>query len=106
MTSTLEKTYKRMNYCTPPKVDVPIIENPELHCTTCSAAIERTEKKNPASLGPAWKHVGGVGDEHYASPKSICRYCGGETITRNSQAWHDAFDCSRCGGSYGFPLGD
>lgn len=105
MITTFSAGFKRTNYSELPTLDVPVLENPELHCDKCG---EKVVQASSGVLFPTWKHADDIAekDEHFVTPGALCTYCKGETITVRNEAWHTAFDCSRCGGSYGIPMGD
>jgi len=109
MTTTFEK-FKGMqagNYCTNPRIDVEIIDDP----TRCNEpTCGRTIIKTGDSYWPKWVHEDtGDSDGHYVCPRASCRYCGTndpQYVGVHQYAWYDATECSRCGGVTGYALGD
>ena len=93
------------NYCDLPKIDVPILDVPDV-CITCSS---------PVTVNPKWKGHGGDylihadgSTGHYVERPEYCTYChaSADHLTVSYQAWATVTECSRCGGRNGFPLGD
>jgi len=105
MATTLATEFRRGNYCTLPTIDVEIITDKTVHCLKCGSVLINDD---PNSIFSKWRHQDpALDDDHRADRMARCHYCGGEgTTTHGMHAWHDSSDCSRCGGSYGFPLGD
>lgn len=105
MATTLSTPFHRGNYCSLPTIDVEILEHTTLHCQTCSG--ELVNANHSSASFPDWQHALSAAYDHRAQPKARCYYCGAEdTVTHTQHAWHDSSDCSRCGGSLGFALGD
>lgn len=104
MSTTLSTTFTRDNYCSLPTTDVEIITDKTVHCEHCAGEIIYDPAKG---VFGGYKHRKDPAEDHRASPIPRCHYCGGEgTVTHHQHAWHDSADCSRCGGSYGFAIGD
>lgn len=109
MTTTFEKWKgaERPNYCTLPTIDVEIV-TPAPACATCDREIkEHPTERNWA--GPLWVHADTGEREHYIKHRPTCRYCGTNdkgVVVDRQHAWHDARECSRCGGVSGYAIGD
>ena len=104
MATTLSTKFHIGNYSSAPTIDVEIDEDPATHCETCSGELAY---EHPGRLDP-WTHVDGEPtDGHRGVPARRCVYCRHEgTTTTTQHAWHDSTDCSDCGGSHGYAIGD
>lgn len=104
MASTLETDFHIGNYCSGPTIDVEIVTDTNTHCRHCGGVL--LNAAHPTQFAD-WQHAIAGDYDHRASPEPRCHYCRAEaTTTDNVHPWHTSTDCSRCGGSYGFPLGD
>ena len=105
MATTLSTSFERRNYSTLPSIDVEIIEDTTVHCEHCNGELVNANHSSHPT--PDWQHRVSAAYDHRAKRIARCSYCGAEgTVTQHSHAWYDSVDCSRCGGSVGFPLGD
>jgi hypothetical protein len=107
MPTTLATDFGRSrNYCTPPSVDVEILE-PARHCENCGEAVRYDSS---AGLLGTWVHIDPDLDGlHYTAPRPFCDYCHADqagVVVYRQHAWHDAVECSRCGGVVGYAIGD
>lgn len=106
MTTTLEKFAgtTRPNYCTLPTIDVEILPD-EHRCNGCGSLI--TRDPNAGYFG-TWVHADTTLDDgHHVTPRTRCSYChSNDDATFSQQSWHDQIHCTRCGGTWGFPIGD
>lgn len=111
MTTTLSTKFANANanycYSSPPTIDVEIVDDTTAHCQKpyCNEVVVNDAT---AYALPQWRHVNPLLDnDHRAYPAPRCFYCRAEnTVTTSMQSWHDSTDCSRCGGSHGYPIGD
>lgn len=109
MTTTFEKYKgaKRGNYCTLPTIDVEIIQ-PAAYCRKCGGAMVWNPK---AQHGGRWEHEtppepGGCTSGEAATR---CQYCGTNeagVVVYHQRPYSDEIDCSRCGGVWGYGIGD
>lgn len=109
MSTTLEMfaDAKRGNYCTLPTIDVEILPDVH-HCKTCDEQLVYDPNGGSYGMGE-WLHADPTIPKaaHYVSPKVRCRYCHSEDdAVYRQHAWHDAVECSRCGGIDGYAIGD
>lgn len=92
------------NYCSLPTIDVPVIEEPKRECAKCRAEVRWDER--------SYRHVHvdiSVPDHGYISVLPTCHYCGTNDpayVSLKQYPWHDATECTRCGGSTGYAIGD
>lgn len=87
------------SYSSLPTKDVEILAG-ESHCRTCGEVVE------PDPDRFVWRHGSGQ-EDHPADPRPKCRYCNNDQgIIHRQGAWHDEWECPRCGGIYGFAIGD
>lgn len=103
--TTLTTEYKVTNYSTPPTTDVVIQDHDRSRiCAECGGLIALVS----STLGGEFAHLGSEDLGHRATPVARCYYCGADgTVTfDHTHSYHDSADCSRCGGSLGYPLGD
>ena len=105
MATTLSTQFHQGNYCSTPTIDVEIVQDQTLHCDKCEGVLMHTGERWPAQeIGHERAELD---QDHRPSVKPRCHYCRAEgTLTHRTHPWHDSADCSRCGGSYGFALGD
>lgn len=108
MTTTLSTQFKRGNYCTLPTIDVEIIPSSDRtpHCATCGGDLVDTNAGDVWAW-PEYTHAVEPDVKHYISRRATCQYCGSdEHTTSHQRSWSDELDCSRCGGTTGFAIGD
>jgi len=108
MTTTFEKfkSTRAGNYCTLPTKDVEIL-NPTPVCDTCEGELVWNPKGGWLKTGD-FEHVGATTCT-YARVRATCKYCGTNekgVVVYKQHAWHDANECSRCGGVDGYAIGD
>lgn len=104
MGTTMSTKFHIGNYCSAPTIDVEIITDETIHCE-CGG--ELVDANHSSYRLPDYQHRVTGDYDHRPTRKPRCHYCGAEdTLTHRQHAWHDSADCSRCGGSYGFALGD
>lgn len=104
MATTLSTDFHRSNYSSLPTIDVDIIDEDTIHCRHCGG-----ELVNAAARGhfADYQHRRSAAYDHRAEVNPRCYYCRAEgTVTHTQHAWHDSTDCSRCGGSVGYAIGD
>jgi hypothetical protein len=94
----------RGNYCTLPIRDVEILPDVH-HCKTCNEEVAFDKSVKPFG---SFVHASSSAEDHgYVSIKTRCAYCNSEDDAVYYQhAWHDAVECSRCGGVDGRAIGD
>jgi hypothetical protein len=95
------------NYSTNPTQDVLVLtkdDAPDV-CATCDARVVLQAAQG--GLG-RWVHANPAVPNHtFMQAKSRCRFCYAVgTVTNTQHAWHNAADCSRCGGCDGYGIGD
>jgi Zn finger protein HypA/HybF involved in hydrogenase expression len=106
MATTLEKYAgaRQGNYCTLPKLDVEILPD-VFHCKHCDGQI----KYRGTWPDSKWVHITPLAEEHKPEPRLRCMYChtdSPEHVSYKRYAWHDATECTRCGGVNGYAIGD
>lgn len=110
MSTTLQMynrdVYKRVNYETPPTIDVEILPDVR-HCRDCGEEVTWVSGAGQYGWGE-WQHKNPAATAHsFVSPRDSCRYCHSEEhATYRQHAWHDAVECTRCGGHDGHAIGD
>lgn len=105
MTTTKEKyaDARRGNYCTLPIHDVEILPD-EHHCEKCGETVIYDPDKGYFG---EWVHEDPFNVDHRADIKVRCPYCHSEDdAVYRQHPWHDAVECSRCGGVDGRAIGD
>lgn len=94
------------NYCTLPKIDVEILPDVR-HCETeaCGAVVIYDPA---AGMFGAWVHASANTPDHgRVAVRTRCTYCRSEDDVKYvMHAWHDAIECTRCGGVDGHAIGD
>jgi hypothetical protein len=91
------------NYSHAPSLDVEILPDVH-HCAEKDCGRVVTYVREGWSGG--FRHEDGS-TGHYVRPAPSCTYCHAEEgVIVKDYAWHTATECSRCGGSNGFALGD
>jgi ribosomal protein S27AE len=104
MTTTFQQyaNATRHNYCTLPTADVEILPDVR-HCETCGNAVSYSG----GTLG-SWSHTDPfVPDHGYVRTRLMCPYCHTEDgVVFRQHPWHDAVECSRCGGVDGRAISD
>lgn len=107
MTTTLQAnaTARRLNYCTLPTIDVEVLEDQPSLCSKCDKELFYVAGPHTWAIG-TWYHAD-ESEEHYVSPRPSCHYCGAnDTVKYTQESWYDKYECSRCAGIYGYPIGD
>lgn len=109
VTTTFEKFKgtRPGNYCTLPTIDVEIV-NPDAYCRVCNGAMVYVP--NPPLSG-RYEHVTEPepGTCRFGTPASRCHYCGTNeagVAVSHQRAWSNEIDCARCGGRWGYGIGD
>jgi hypothetical protein len=97
--------YRVSPYSDKPKQDVEVLDEP-FHCRADGEVITLIQSSN---YDPSkWVHEAGV-DCTSPWPRPKCAYCGTDevgVVVDRQHAYHDARECSRCGGVTGFAIGD